>query len=332
MAMAETENMTPWLFLTNTVFVSIAMVLWYFAIWLEDIKEIDETNIVIIDADECQVNKEEDDTNGKRIIDGEDFKKQGMSSDKKSETKDSRKYEDDSCFRQTISEKDIIDIQIQDNFMQTAEDTEQTAKYTEQTAVNTKQTVIDTEQTAIVSEQTGIETEQAAIDTEQNTTTNSTHQENAAPSENMQIIKSVDNLSPGATFQWPRHENTVEQLRAGQDQNRVGVSQELLDKLQSLGIMRDSSDQSAVRTDSAVPLSDCARLSGQLLGRKIRISWDTFLAKSRPGLETGSPRQRKSLNRRKQKSVKGWKAASSSFVEIVKQDKCAESMCAALSL
>merc|ERR1712152_94943 len=47
--MVETDNMRAWLSLANTVLVSIAMVLWYFAIWQEEKEEIDESKVVIIE-------------------------------------------------------------------------------------------------------------------------------------------------------------------------------------------------------------------------------------------------------------------------------------------
>merc|ERR1712121_371549 len=49
--MVETDNMRAWLSLANTVLVSIAMVLWYFAIWQEEKEEIDESKVVIIEND-----------------------------------------------------------------------------------------------------------------------------------------------------------------------------------------------------------------------------------------------------------------------------------------
>merc|ERR1712240_641278 len=49
--MIETNNMRAWLSLANTVLVSIAMVLWYFAIWQEEKEEIDESKVVIIEND-----------------------------------------------------------------------------------------------------------------------------------------------------------------------------------------------------------------------------------------------------------------------------------------
>merc|ERR1712241_1572964 len=49
MHMLETENMRAWLSLANTVLVSIAMVIRYFAIWQEEKGEIDESKIIIIE-------------------------------------------------------------------------------------------------------------------------------------------------------------------------------------------------------------------------------------------------------------------------------------------
>merc|ERR1711902_434759 len=49
--MVETDNMRAWLSLANTVLVSIAMVLWYFAIWQEEKEEMDESKVVIIEND-----------------------------------------------------------------------------------------------------------------------------------------------------------------------------------------------------------------------------------------------------------------------------------------
>merc|ERR1719431_265490 len=131
-------------------------------------------------------------------------------------------------------------------------------------------------------------------------------------------MKAEEKVSLGATFQWPRNQQTVEELRDCQDHAaEQQLGQDVLERLQALGIRRDS----PAKYDSTVPLSDSARLSGKLLGRKVRITWDNFLAKSRPGLEseTGSPKQNK--NKRKKKSVKGGKKEESkSFVESLKDE------------
>merc|ERR1712112_561364 len=59
--MVETENMRAWLSLANTVLVSIAMVIWYFAIWQEEKEEIDESKIIIIEDEKerkgCEIDK-----------------------------------------------------------------------------------------------------------------------------------------------------------------------------------------------------------------------------------------------------------------------------------
>merc|ERR1712121_249823 len=61
MDMLETENMRAWLSLANTVLVSIAMVIWYFAIWQEEKEEIDESKIIIIEDEKerkgCEIDK-----------------------------------------------------------------------------------------------------------------------------------------------------------------------------------------------------------------------------------------------------------------------------------
>merc|ERR1712013_792163 len=68
MHMLETENMRAWLSLANTGLVSIAMVIWYFAIWQEEKEEIDESKIIIIE-DEKERKGREIDKNTKGIKD-----------------------------------------------------------------------------------------------------------------------------------------------------------------------------------------------------------------------------------------------------------------------
>merc|ERR1712203_43678 len=144
-------------------------------------------------------------------------------------------------------------------------------------------------------------------------------------SKNLEIprtIKAVRKVSLGATFQWPRNKNTVEELRACKDDNKYELDSDVLDRLQSMGIIRNNEE---TKPDTTVPIADTARLSGKVLGKKVRICWDNFLAKSRPGLENEaeSPRQSKSSNKKKKKSTKGGKKEdntkkqSQSFVDII---------------
>merc|ERR1712025_867186 len=127
--MVETDNMRAWLSLANTVLVSIAMVLWYFAIWQEEKEEIDESKVVIIEHN-----------------------------------KENRK-----CENQT------------------------TTKVYE-------------------------------------------HDNNE-----YEIPRQKSESCQGPTFQWPSHEDTVEDMREGKNKNRQELGEDILDRLKSLGIKRDSS-------------------------------------------------------------------------------------------
>merc|ERR1719250_378220 len=79
----------------------------------------------------------------------------------------------------------------------------------------------------------------------------------------------------------------------------------------------------------------CILYSGTI--QKVRICWDNFLAKSRPGLENEAelPRPNKSLNKRKKKSSKGGKKEdnikkqSQTFVDIIREENSSRVVCAA---
>merc|ERR1711881_669285 len=144
--------------------------------------------------------------------------------------------------------------------------------------------------------------------------------------------KLAKKVTLGATFQWPRHNDTMEKLRASKDCDKYGLESEVLDRLESLGIRRDIPTNSD--TSSIVPLSDCAGLSGKLMGKKVRMTWDNFLAKSRPGLENEaeSTKHGKSLNKKKKKTQKGGKKEekqSKTFVEIIMEENSSSVVCAA---
>merc|ERR1711892_509417 len=280
MDMLETEKVTVWLSLANTVLVSIAIVVWYFAISQEEKEEIDETKIVIIGEDKCEESKAQD-INERKLTIIEDLMQKEERLDNEYEKTETLIDEDDNCYQQTTIDKDTKEVSIEEEVNHSEDDSEP-----------------------------GVQT----LPTQQITP------------------EAVKNVFLGPTFQWPRHADTVEHLRSLRDQSRAEISQDLLDRLQSMGIRRDSPNQSV----STVPVSDSARLSGISLGRRVRISWDTFLAKSRPGLgmDADSPKQRKPTNKKKKKSVKGWKEEnmkkqSKSFVEIIRQEDSSKTVCAA---
>merc|ERR1711892_443513 len=282
MDMLETEKVTVWLSLANTVLVSIAIVLWYFAISQEEKEEIDETKIVIIGDDKCEESEPQDINESKpTVIEDLMQKEERLDNEYEYEKTETLIDEDDSCYQQTTIDKDTKEVNIEEE-------------------VNHKEDISEPEVQTLPTQQITPE--------------------------------AVKNVFLGPTFQWPRHADTVEHLRSLRDQSRPDISQDVLDRLQSMGIRRDSPNQSV----STVPLSECARLSGISLGRRVRISWDTFLAKSRPGLgmDADSPKQRKPTNKKKKKSVKGWKEEntkkqSNSFVKIIRQEDSSKTVCAA---
>merc|ERR1719481_1339152 len=158
--MVETDNMRAWLSLANTVLVSIAMVLWYFAIWQEEKEEIDESKVVIIEND-----------------------------------KENRKCENQTTTK--VFEHDNNEYEIP----------------------RQKSSSLGKE-------------ENNAMDTTQN------EQQDTESQNTKAAIKKV---CLGPTFQWPSHRETVEDLREGKSKNRQELGGDILDRLESLGIKRDSS-------------------------------------------------------------------------------------------
>merc|ERR1712072_939898 len=322
MHMLETENMRAWLSLANTVLVSIAMVIWYFAIWQEEKEEStfeNQTHTRSIEHDKEEYKKPKQ-TN----TDGGNF---------------------------TKSEEDFIQVEQQDTESQNTRIVSDTFEWprhkdTMEELRSCRHELEDDvlarlESLGIRRDSTkGEQTKDDGQDTNKDNIIPSEAEENTikAESKNLEIpraIEAVRKVSLGATFQWPRHRNTVEELRACKDDNKYELDSDVLERLQSMGIRRNNEE---TKSDTTVPIADTARLSGKLLGKKVRICWDNFLAKSRPGLENEaeSPRQSKSLNKKKKKSVKGGKKEdntkkqSQSFVDIIiKEENSSRSVCAA---
>merc|ERR1711881_801050 len=109
--------------------------------------------------------------------------------------------------------------------------------------------------------------------------------------------KSQDVMKKGPTmFQWPRN---AEVLESAGPTGSTGLSSALEDKLKDLGIFRTGGGEgSNSRVEGA------ARRCGlELTKKQVRVSFDTFMAKSRPGLESDeevkeSPKPKKKNNKR----------------------------------
>jgi len=305
--MLETENMRAWLSLANTVLVSIAMVIWYFAIWQEEKGDIDESKIIIIENEEEEKACENETTIKSIEHDKKEYEK----------PKQTKKDDADAATR---GDEDFIQVKQQETESQNTRivgDTfewprhKDTMEELRDCRHELEDDVLDRIESLGIRRDSskGEETKDDEQDTSKDDITSSEAEEIATKteSENLEIpktIKAVKKVSLGATFKWPRHKNTVEELRDCKDDNKYELDSDVLDRLQSMGIRRDNEDP---KPETTVPLADAARLSGKLLGKKVRICWDNFLAKSRPGLENDaeSPRQSKSLNKRKKEICQG---------------------------
>merc|ERR1711881_476449 len=118
-----------------------------------------------------------------------------------------------------------------------------------------------------------------------------------APEEKKTTTKSQDVRKQGPTmFQWPQNAEVLES--AGPTGSTV-LSSALEDKLKDLGIFRTGGGEgSNSRVEGA------ARRCGlELTKKQVRVSFDTFMAKSRPGLESDeevkeSPKPKRKNNKR----------------------------------
>jgi len=92
--------------------------------------------------------------------------------------------------------------------------------------------------------------------------------------------KSTASLGP--VFQWPGQAPLLHSLQS-RDQSQLSTN--TLERLRELGIYRERKHQ---EVESLESLQDIARKTGLSMRRRsIRISFDTFMSKSRPGLEVG---------------------------------------------
>jgi len=79
-------------------------------------------------------------------------------------------------------------------------------------------------------------------------------------------------------FQWPQN---VAVLEYGLPNTSSGLSSDLEDKLKDLGIFRAGGDDDGSQVEGAA-----RRCGVELTKKQVRVSFDTFMAKSRPGLES----------------------------------------------
>merc|ERR1719193_897542 len=140
-----------------------------------------------------------------------------------------------------------------------------------------------------------------------------------APEEKKTTTKSQDVMKQGPTmFQWPQNAEVLES--AGPTGSTV-LSSALEDKLKDLGIFRTGGGEgSNSRVEGA------ARRCGlELTKKQVRVSFDTFMAKSRPGLESDeevkeSPKTKRKGNK-KNNHVKEKKAVEPATSRYEKKER-----------
>merc|ERR1711973_677900 len=97
-------------------------------------------------------------------------------------------------------------------------------------------------------------------------------------------------------FKWPQNAAVLE---TGLPNTSCGLSSDLEDKLKDLGIFRAGGDD-----DGISQVEGAARRCGlELTKKQVRVSFDTFMAKSRPGLESDeevkeSPKPKRKTNKK----------------------------------
>merc|ERR1739840_60130 len=117
--------------------------------------------------------------------------------------------------------------------------------------------------------------------------------------------KSLDVRNEGpTTFQWPQNANVLESARPT---TSTVLSSALEDKLKDLGIFRAGGDDGS----NCQKVDGAARRCGlELTKKQVRVSFDTFMAKSRPGLESDeevkemSPKPKRKQGNKKNHNVK----------------------------
>merc|ERR1712181_133116 len=120
---------------------------------------------------------------------------------------------------------------------------------------------------------------------------------------------------PTTTFQWPQNASLLESARP--TTNTV-LSSALEDKLKDLGIFRAGGDAGS----NCQKVDGAARMCGlELTKKQVRVSFDTFMAKSRPGLVSDeevkemSPKPKRKGNNKRNNNVKEKKAVESATKE-----------------
>ena len=127
----------------------------------------------------------------------------------------------------------------------------------------------------------------------------------------LEVIK-----SSSTTFQWPQNAAVLESARPSNS-----ISSALEDKLKDLGIFRAGGEE---LSNSEQVEGEARRCGLELTKKQVRVSFDTFMAKSRPGLESDeevkeSPKPKKKNNKRSSNNNNNVKKAGENVSRSEKQ-------------
>merc|ERR1711997_724994 len=127
------------------------------------------------------------------------------------------------------------------------------------------------------------------------------------------------------TFKWPQNAALLESTRPT---TSTVLSSALEDKLRDLGIFRTGGDEGS----NCQQVDGAARRCGlELTKKQVRVSFDTFMAKSRPGLESDeevkeSPKPKRKGNNKKNNHMKEKKAVEPATSRYEKKERKSRTM------
>jgi len=359
--MEATDTVVEWISFANTFLASFILVLWYFAIWQEDKEDIDETKVTIIEEESSEklmdsekstmvvtnseenmmqrpkVNEREDNSISMNISENQPKIFRWPESQKTSETLTKSV---DLTFNQHVidrlTELGIRRTEQMESMETNRKDESEESMMEIPTSVDKAHDLKTIEISKHFRETFKWPENQRALEILREGKS-ATFDENILTRITELGIKKKDDIkttkackktknekkakkaqqTPLKSFKWPQDADIMEKLRTNQTETKL--ESELEHRLEDFGLVRKSSEPEA---NADKPLSVRARQTGRMLGRnKVRVCWDGFMAKSRPGLEseTDSPKPKKSKTKQK-----NWRAAKSKKLpEIAPETVCA---------
>merc|ERR1711915_703447 len=343
-----TDTVVEWISFANTFLASFIIVLWYFAIWQEDKEDIDETKVTIIEEELSEkhmksekstmvvTNSEENmmqrpkmdereenpinmniSENQPKIFSWPENQKTLESLTKSVDLtfnqhvidrltelgiRRTERLESMESNRKTESEENMMEISTTDDKGHNLKTTDISKPFQETVKSHENPRALEIlmeGKNATLDENIMARITELGIKKKDDIKTTET----CKKTKNEKKAKKVQR-KPLRSFKWPQDAHLMEKLRT--NKTETTLKPELEHRLEDFGLVRKSSEPEANADKS---LSVRARQTGKMLGRnKVRVCWDGFMAKSRPGLEseTDSPKPKKSKTKQK-----NWRASKS---------------------